>query len=320
MIKKIINKIKTKGFNGTIFLILERIKQKFYIKYNFTVFKKNYLKREWNHYWKSYNFILKKYRKKLLKMPLINGTGEYSNKVWWCWLQGEENAPPLQKQCLKSLKRHLKDRDIIVITSENLYNYIDLPGFIRNKYEKGIISNTHFSDLVRLQLLIKYGGTWIDSTAYCTGYDKDLFDKPLFVYKNCNYIWYANKNKFNQESIVADNWFITSEIGNPILITVRDLLFDYWEHNNYLIDYFIFHYFFTMTVIYKYFKQFNDIPIVSHLLPHILQYECLNKYDKDKFMKISRQSSFHKLTHKIDEDKIKKDSFLSYIISGKCEK
>lgn len=318
MIKKIVNKIKKIGLKSTILLIIERVKRKIYIKYNFTVNKKNYLRKEWTHYWKSYNFVEKKYKKKLLNMPIKKGTGKISNKVWWCWFQGEENAPELQKQCLKSLKEHLIDRDIIVITNDNLYEYIEMPEFIKEKYKKGIISNTHFSDLVRLQLLIKYGGTWIDSTAYCTGYDKELFDKPLFVYKNCNRIWYANKNEFNQEPIVADNWFITSEIGNPILETVRDLLFDYWYHNNYLLDYFIFHYFFTLTVMYKYKKQFDDIPMISHLLPHILQYNCLNKFDEDKFIQIKKQSTFHKLTHKINKNKIKSNSYLSYIINKKC--
>lgn len=314
MIKKINKKIHQVGLKKTIHLINEKILQNVLISFKFTNNKGNFLKKEWSHYWKAYNYLKNKYIKKIKKMDKQEGSGVFSNKVWWCWLQGEENCPPLQKACLESLRKNLQDRDIIVITNDNLYEYIDMPEYIKEKQKNGIISNTHFSDLVRLQLLIKYGGTWIDSTAYCTGYDKQLFDQPLFVYKNLNSIWYANKNKFDSEPIVADNWFITSEISNPILVMVRDLLFDYWENYNYLIDYFIFHYFFTMVVTYKYPEQFNKINLRSHLVPHLLQYECFKKYNEEKINDIFTQSTFHKLTHKVDLDEIPKNCIYAKII------
>ena len=316
MLNKVKSKISQIGLKRTIHLINEKIIQKMYIDYNPFFRKNNLLRNEWTHYWKGYKYIEKKYKKILINMPNKKGTNKFSNKVWWCWLQGEENAPELQKECLKSLRRHLKDREIIVVTNDNLYNYIEMPQYIKEKYEKGIISNTHFSDLLRLQLLIKYGGTWIDSTAYCTRYDKLLFDKPLFVYKNCNNMWYANKNSFNAEPIIADSWFITSEIGNPILETVKDLLFIYWKKNNYLIDYFLIHYFFTLTVNYKYKKIFDNSITIPNLLPHILQYECLNKYNENRLNEIKKQSAFHKLTHKIEASKISEDSFYNHIIKG----
>ncbi len=316
MLDKINKKIKQIGFKRTIHLINEKIIRKLCIGYNFTLDKNNKLKNEWTNYWKCYKYVEKKYKKILINMDLKKGTGKTSNKVWWCWLQGEENAPLLQKKCLNSLREHLKDKEIIVITNENLYDYIEFPDYIKEKYEKGYISNTHFSDLIRLQLLIKHGGTWIDSTAYCTGYDDKLFSSPLFVYKNCNNIWYENKKAVGLEPLVADSWFISSEIQNPILETVRDLLFIYWKKNNYLIDYFLFHYFFTLVVNYKYKEMFDNIPIVSHLLPHILQYKCLEKYDFSKFQEIKSESCFHKLTHKINPNEISDESFYNYIISN----
>lgn len=316
MVAKIINKIKKKGIKGAIYAANLNIIATFQGKINILNKRKNLIDNEKNTYWNSYNYIKRKYLKKVILAPKKEGTNKFSNKVWWCWLQGEENCPELQKRCLESLRKNLKDREIIVIDSNNLYEYIDLPEYIKDKYKKEIISNTHFSDLVRLQLLIKYGGTWIDSTAYCTGYDAELFDKPLFVYKNLNKIWFSNKNKFDMEPIVADNWFITSEIENPILIMVRDLLFDYWKNNNYLVDYFIFHYFFSMVVNYKYNEEFDGINLRSHLIPHLLQYECYKEYNEEKFKDFLKQSTFHKLTHKVDLKEIKKDSYYNKIIKG----
>lgn len=319
MIRKIIRRLHTNGLKETVHLIHERIMQNVLVRFNFIDNRKNYLRNECTYYWKAYNYLKNKYVKKIKGMEKQEGTGKFSNKIWWCWLQGEENCPPLQKACLESLRKNLKDREIIVINKDNLYEYIDMPEYIKEKYRKKIISNTHFSDLVRLQLLTKYGGTWIDSTAYCTGDDKELFDKPLFVYKNLNSIWYANKNKFDMEPIVADNWFITSEIGNPILTMVRDLLFDYWKNYNYLVDYFIFHYFFTMVVRYKYSEEFDKISLKSHLIPHLLQFVCFETYNQKKAYDIFNQSTFHKLTHKVDLENIKEDSYYNMIIKGEIE-
>ena len=45
------------------------------------------------------------------------------------------------------------------------------------KHKNNIIDNTHFSDLLRLELLIKYGGTWIDASVLITKYDKSFFKR-----------------------------------------------------------------------------------------------------------------------------------------------
>lgn len=48
-----------------------------------------------------------------------------------------------------------------------------------------MISNTHLSDLLRLELLIRYGGLWIDSTTYMTGtIPAYIDDSNFFVYRN----------------------------------------------------------------------------------------------------------------------------------------
>lgn len=313
MLKKIIEYKRKLGIKKTCKLFFMRIKQ-LCNKLIIICSKHSLLSKEWNYYWVSYNLIKTRYTKKIKKMQKTSGTNKFSNIVWWCWLQGEDHLPELQKECLESLKRNLIDRKIIIITNDNVYDYIELPEYIKYKYEKGLISHAHFSDLIRLQLLIKYGGTWIDSTTYCTGYDKALFDKPLFVYKNLNYIWYANRCIPDQEPIIADNWFITSEIANPILVAVRDLLFDYWKNYDYVIDYFIFHLFFTLVVNYKYKKEFHQIILRPHIIPHMLQYELLNDYDEQKYNDIVKTSTMHKLTNKIDINNASNNSFWYHII------
>ena len=50
-----------------------------------------------------------------------------SNKVWVCWFQGLDNAPDLVKKCYKSLKQNLTDREIILITSDYMRDYVKFP-------------------------------------------------------------------------------------------------------------------------------------------------------------------------------------------------
>lgn len=44
--------------------------------------------------------------------------------------------------------------------------YIDMPTYILQKVERGLISLTHLSDIVRFKLLSCWGGTWFDATVF----------------------------------------------------------------------------------------------------------------------------------------------------------
>jgi hypothetical protein len=253
---------------------------------------------------KTYRLIKRKYFKYIDGYKKTTKKKELSNKVWWCWLQGEEDAPELCKANLNSLRKNLKGRDIIVITEDNWSDYIDLPDYIIEKYKKGIITRTHFSDILRVQLLVTHGGTWIDSSVLCTGYDEKFFDKSLFVFNN-----FLKEDK----SMVCSSWFITSESNNQILTLTRDLLFEYWKRNKILINYYLFHIMFTIATE-KYSDEWKKVPRFSNVPPHILQFEITEKYEKERWDEICKMSSIHKLTQKADFSKREKNSFYDYII------
>ncbi|MDY2924013.1 MAG: capsular polysaccharide synthesis protein, partial [Treponema sp.] len=112
-----------------------------------------------NKNWIVYTFLKSRYSSFLKKYETkINSVHEYSDTVWWCWFQGEENAPDVAKACLESVRKNMSGKQVIVITEKNMYDYVSMPDFIIEKYKKGIISKTHFSDLLRLELLIRHGG------------------------------------------------------------------------------------------------------------------------------------------------------------------
>lgn len=107
----------------------------------------------------SYEELHRRYYSKLASMHYEYNPNEQPTRViWWCWLQGEESAPPLCKACLNSIREHLDGFEIKVITEQNMLEFVHFPQFILNKYKKGIISRTHFSDILRTLLLVEWGG------------------------------------------------------------------------------------------------------------------------------------------------------------------
>ncbi len=236
-----------------------------------------------------------------------------SNKVWFCWLQGIENAPGIVKACYSSLKKNLKrNREIILITNENYKDYVLFPEEIQRKIDSGIIKGAHMSDLLRLGLLIKYGGTWIDSTVLCTGsnYPEYLFDSGLFVYQSL-------KPGLDGHCTCISNWFITAYTNNRILLLTQALLYKYWRENDYLVNYFIFHNMFQLA-IETYPDDWEKVVPVSNSTPHILLLRLYKQYDKDIWNAVKQMTCFHKLTYKLNNsEKIKKGTYYDVLFRHK---
>ena len=68
-----------------------------------------------------------------------NHTHKFGNNVYWCWLQGIENAPKLYRATFNSVKKNCKKHNIIIINNKNLNKYIQFPSFIKTKYKNKII-------------------------------------------------------------------------------------------------------------------------------------------------------------------------------------
>ncbi len=121
------------------------------------------------------------------------------------------------KACYNSLKQ-LTGYSLVVIDNTNWREYVELPGYIVEKWERARIPAALFSDLLRVELLIKYGGTWIDSTVLCTGGSRimvqgsKLMDAPLFVFQY---------TKEGSVPVSISNWFITACRNNEVLMVLR---------------------------------------------------------------------------------------------------
>ncbi len=254
---------------------------------------------------KKYRGVIAQYQTS--SQPLVS---EHSHKVWVCWLQGMENAPALVQSCYASLQKHLSDREIVVLTEENYRSYVTFPEYVQKKIDSGIITRTHFSDLLRLELLCTYGGTWIDATVLLSGEVPGyMLDSDLFVFQNL-------KPGLDGHATAISSWFMTGSTGNPVLHLTRHLLYRYWETHNTLMDYFLIHNFFQLA-IEAYPEVWRKVVPFSNSTPHILLLRLFEPYDEPTWNIIQNMTPVHKLSYKFPADSAeKKDTYYSRVIAG----
>lgn len=229
-------------------------------------------------------------------------------KVWVFWWQGYNDLmPKLVKKCINSIKKNFKKHEVIVIDKENYTNYIDIPDYIIDKLSKGIITITHFSDIMRASLLSKYGGVWLDATCYLTSSIED--DIKEFVF-------YSNKlpkdNKFidHVDKAKWSAFFLASSPNNPIIVNLKNILYEYWKSKDCLLNYFLVDYCIALS-----YTKFDNLKKVIDIIPennvniHNLQPMLLKEFDENEFLNLTTRTKLFKLSYKIDLSARDKNSY-----------
>lgn len=207
-----------------------------------------------------------------------------------CWLQGMGVASPIVKRCYQSLLDHLNDREIILLEENNYKECVTFPEYIQQKMEDGTITNTHMTDLLRLELLEHYGGTWIDATVFCSGgsIPDYIWNSDFFLYQNL-------KPGLDAHATRVSTWLMTSCSNHPIIVLTKEMLYSYWENHDTLIDYFLIHDFMELA-IEAYPEEWKQVVPFSNSTPHILLLRLNEKYDERIWSAIKKQTPFHKLS------------------------
>lgn len=258
--------------------------------------------------WKHYIGVLRNFDNNYSKeeYPM-----QKSNKVWVCWMQGLEQAPALVQRCYRSLQDNLKGKEIVLLTESNFDQYVHIPDFIIEKLHKGIITRTHFSDILRLELLIQQGGTWIDATVFCSG-----GDIPKYIMEDEFFIFQKVKPGSDGSAINMSSWFMSAWSNHKFLLATRELLYAYWRKNDRMIDYFLLH-LFMMIVKDFYMEEWKQIIPYPNSLPHVLQLMQFEKFDHRRWNAACKASPFHKLTYKVkEEDTRKEGTFYRYVMES----
>lgn len=231
-------------------------------------------------------------------------------KVWFCWMQGLESAPMVVRMCYESLCRNITDREIVVVTESNWRELVELPLDIVMKYENGIIPHAHFTDLIRLELLARYGGTWIDSTVLMT--DPSLMkdgEEQLKDILNADLFFFQYRKRRDEAYRGISNWFISASAGNRLLRTLQKMLYQYWRDYDCVVEYFVFHLFFGM-IAEKWQEEVLRMPYAYSVYSLYLEQKMSDKWDEQWYEELKRHACFHKLNYRVNAEAVKKvDSF-----------
>ena len=147
-----------------------------------------------------------------------NRSNEFPKVIWFLWLQGIDNdTPKVVHECLKSWQKHHKSWKIEVLNSNNV---TDLIPEVRDYLENEKISAQAQSDIIRIMLLEKYGGVWVDATTYCT---KPL-DSWLFNHLNSDFFAFTMEERF-----FIDSWFLAAYKGSYIMKKWRQEVERFWS-------------------------------------------------------------------------------------------
>lgn len=192
------------------------------------------------------NMIINKYGDVIKQEPTSKEINSSINDgpIWFCWLQGESEMPEYVRFCYESIKRN-GNRKVNLITKSNYAEYIELPNYIIEKVDKGLFSYTFFADILRVNLLYKYGGLWSDS--------RILLTQPLSQ-TYFNYDFFTIKNKPKKNWFVSNyRWtvgFIACTRNSPICYILKNLFAEYVKKEDFLIDYFLTDY--IIAIAYEY--------------------------------------------------------------------
>ena len=234
-----------------------------------------------------------------------------SNKLWIFWWQKMDNAPYIVQKCYQSVRQYFDDKDIILITQDNYKQFTEFPQYIIDKLLDGKITLTHFSDLLRLELLTKHGGLWLDATILCTSNDipQSILNSELFVFR-------PQKPGSNGKATTLSSWLMYAKTNNRILTATRDMLYLFWEKNNSLTDYYLIHEFFSIACL-RYHEEAEKIYPYDNSIPHLLQLHFFQPFNKQWWEDWKKLTPFHKLSYKFSkEDFDKKGTFYDIIFNN----
>lgn len=217
-----------------------------------------------------------------------------NNTIWIFWWQGEDSMPDIVKKCYNSVQRFCGNKKIVLITKDNIRDYTDISENIYSKLNSGVITFTHFSDILRANLLKNNGGLWMDATMYVTNSLDNIELKELL------YRVSQSKDTFNISFGRWTGFFMGGPSGMDIMSFMDRLYQCYWEEYDELIDYFLIDY----ALDYAWNKNLSEFKSLEYkyknIDPHLFDMQKFlnSKYDEIFWNDLTRNTNLFKLSYK----------------------
>ncbi|WP_167639552.1 capsular polysaccharide synthesis protein [Segatella hominis] len=216
---------------------------------------------------------------------------------------------------MASQRKHLPDYEFRVFDLSNYQQWIELPEFIVRKYKKGLIPAASFSDLLRLSLLQKYGGVWMDATVFCSGFGNEKLQGRWNRIMQSELTVFRYLKRGVMAPVGLSNWFIAAVPHQIVISSVLDMLLAYWKDYNCLVDYYIIHLFLGLSLC--------EFPMVEARMPRENSYHSIllgdalgRTFHQEQWRDLINHVSIHKLNYrKVGEVSKNPRGYYWYIVS-----
>lgn len=199
--------------------------------------------------------LVTKVVKEFKNEPLIKTGTTDTQTIWVCWLQGENSMSEIPKLCLESIRKKSCGRRVEVITLSNFQRFVEISPVVIEKYNRGLIKNCHFADILRVSLLAQKGGLWMDATMYCARTIDDHFLSDTF---------YSVRIKEFGNFVSRCRWAVyclRATPGTRLFRMIERLFEEYVGSEDYFIDYFLFDQFIDMI--------YNQDPDIKEMIDNV---------------------------------------------------
>lgn len=229
--------------------------------------------------------------------------------IWMLWLQGWDEAPDIVQACLKTWQAHHPTWTIQALSAADIHHYLDADALSFRLAGMDMPPEV-LSDLIRIELLERYGGVWADGTVYCLQ-PLDFWLPELLA---SGFFAFAKP----APDRMLSTWFIAAPRGNYIVREWLRQAHDYWSYRSRRDHYFWFHYLFAQG--YKSDPRFRKIwdstPVLSADEPHYYApYEKLSEEVSSEDIQFldSPPTPVLKLTHKLPDVQYGSDTVLGIL-------
>lgn len=220
-------------------------------------------------------------------------TENQPERIFSIWLQGQDRAPKIVQACWRSIRANCT-QELVILDADSLPQWIDIPGFVLEKWESGKMRPAHFTDICRLALLYKHGGLWLDSTDFVSAaIPQWILDEDFFVYQSGNTL----KGSYS----FIQNCFIRGRKGNYLTKAWLDAVLEYWKNEDSVIDYFVHQLIFKKVIENDPVAAsfFDRMPKVCQDVTHELWFgNGKNPFDESEFRKMTGAAAFQKTEYK----------------------
>jgi hypothetical protein len=196
----------------------------------------------------------------LLTSPMTSRT------VWIYWDQGWDAMPPLARLSYDSWRKLNPGWDVRLLEQDSALALTGIPAEIVRKRMKP----SQLADLIRLELLTRRGGVWVDATTFC----QVPLDRWLPAAMPFGFFAFT----VTEQRTVA-TWFLAAAQDNPIIRAWRDVAYAFWSCANSPTTYLMFYDFFSLALVRypKAGRMWRYSSKLERTQENILRYEYLNR-------------------------------------------